>query len=343
MSLIWFALIIGVSIFVHELGHYLGARLQGVAVKTFAIGLGPRLAGFTAWGTVWRLNWIPLGGYAEIDGMMPQDQHGYNRLRLPGKLLVLAGGVVMNFLLAWILMGALFSTQGYPQTDPSRITVIRTVEGSLAQQMGLYANDVIVAVDGKAITSLEQISSVREQPGPHTFTVERSGSRVELEFIWDSTREKIGFEYQAQSSTEVLPFWQGAWKGVELTLSLIPQMVTTLVGGLGQTLTGQGSGDLVGPVGIVTATGQAAQQGFFALISLMALINVSLAVFNLLPIPGLDGGRIVLAVVGSLVSLIGLKLRPEQENTLNYLGFLFLMLLFVLITFQDILRLFGGE
>lgn len=342
MSLVWFILIIGISIFVHELGHYWAAKAQKVGVKTFAIGFGPKIFGFRRWDTDWRLNWIPLGGYAEIDGMMPGENHGYNALRIPGKLLVLVGGVVMNFLLAWGLMGLLFSTQGFPQADPSRIQVIRVVEGSLAQSVGLKAGDVIVAIDGKPVQDPSDLAKIREATGTYNLQLVREGETLNLNLLWDGSQERIGVEYNAVVTNQRLPFFQGAFEGIQLTIQMVPRMVSALVGGIGQTLSGQGSGELVGPVGIVSATGQAAQQGVWGLVSLMALINVSLAVFNLLPIPGLDGGRILLTLVGGVAVLFGRRLRPEQEASVNYFGFLFLLLLFVLITFQDIRRLIGG-
>ena len=102
MSLFWFLVIIGVSVFVHELGHYLAARLQGVRVKAFSVGFGPVLWRREAWGTEWRLSAIPLGGYADIEGLLPEEKgRGYDALPFLGKLLVLVAGVAMNVLLAW--------------------------------------------------------------------------------------------------------------------------------------------------------------------------------------------------------------------------------------------------
>jgi regulator of sigma E protease len=203
-------LILGVSIFIHELGHYLSARLQGVRVPAFSIGFGPPLLRFRWAGTEWRLSLIPLGGYAEIEGMAPDftpegkplpPRTGFAGLSLPGKVLVLVGGVLMNLLLAWFLMAWVYTAQGIPKPVEQHAQVISVVEGSLAQAIGLQPGDLIVAIDGRPLQHYTDLNEVKAKTGPHTLTVVRDGRTLEIRFVWDGTRDKLGVRYGPRWST----------------------------------------------------------------------------------------------------------------------------------------------
>jgi len=341
-------LILGVSIFIHELGHYLAARLQGVRVPAFSIGFGPPLLRMRWAGTEWRLSLIPLGGYAEIEGMAPDftpegrpipPRHGFAGLPLAGKVLILVGGVIMNLLLAWFLMAWVYTAQGIPKPVETHAQVISVVEGSLAQEIGLQPGDLIVAIDGRPLQHYTDLNEVKSRTGPHTLTVERQGKTIDIRFVWDGTRDKLGVRYGPEVAYERPGFVRAFVTAVETSLRFLPEMLRSFTRGLAGLLVGSPSNELVGPVGIVNLAGEAAKAGLMAVVQLAALINLSLAVFNLLPIPGLDGGRLLLVFLNAVS---GGRIRPEHEALINFIGFVFLILLMVLITFQDVQRLFGS-
>lgn len=341
-------LILGVSISIHELGHYLAARLQGVRVPAFSIGFGPPLVRVRWAGTEWRLSLIPLGGYAEIEGMAPDftaegkpipPRHGFAGLSLPGKVLVLVGGVLMNLLLAWLLMAWVFTAQGIPKPVNTHAQVISVVEGSLAEEIGLRPGDLIVAIDGRPLERYTDLNKVKSTTGPHTLTVQREGRTVEIRFVWDGTRDKLGVRYGPEVVYEHPGFVRAFTTAVGTSLRFFPEMLRSFARGLAGVLVGTPSNDIVGPVGIVSLAGEAAKAGLLAVLQLAALINLSLAIFNLLPIPGLDGGRLLLVLLNAIS---GGRIRPEQEAMINFIGFIFLILLMVLVTFQDVQRFFGS-
>ncbi len=342
MSLFWFIVIIGVSIFVHELGHYLAARLQGVRVPVFSIGFGPAILRFHAAGTEWRIALIPLGGFALIEGMAEEpgeEPKGYAKLPFWGKVAVLLGGVFMNLLLAWLLLAYVFQVQGVPQPIETEAQIIEVLPGSLAERVGLKPGDVIVAIDGEPLKHYTDLGKIKERPGKHVLTVRRGEETLTLELVWDPREGKIGVRYGPRVEMERLPFFRGFLYAVSFSLKILPAMAKSFVLGIAGLFLGQPSSDLVGPVGIVSLTGQAARQGPVALAQLTATINLSLAVFNLLPIPGLDGGRLFLLF---LRRLFGRRFTPEKEALLNLMGLAFVFLLLILITFRDLARLFGG-
>jgi regulator of sigma E protease len=186
-GLFWLVIILGISIFVHELGHYWAAKWQGVQVKNFAIFLGPTLLKFDRFGTTWRLNSIPLGGYAEIDGMQPEDTHGYAALPAWRKLIILVGGVVMNLLLAWVLVATLASVRGIPTpTTPPQVQISSVLAGSLAEKSGFKSGDVALKLNGVALSNPDDFRKFRDTEGPKTILVQRGEQTVELKFTWDN-------------------------------------------------------------------------------------------------------------------------------------------------------------
>ncbi|SEJ61181.1 regulator of sigma E protease [Deinococcus reticulitermitis] len=358
-GLIWTVILFGIAVFLHELAHYALARAQGVSVRSFSIGMGPVLLKRQWKGTEWRVSALPLGGYVEIDGMAPEDD-GQGRARQPtrgfaalpawGKVAVLLAGPLMNLVLGIGLMTASFSAQGIPALDRARIEDVQA--GSRAQTLGLQAGDVIVAIDGRDLPETrvvggreapgyEGVRDALAQPGPHTFTVERSGTPRDVRFDWQPSvggeRQRLGIRY----GPDVQPAGIGTALSTALstTAQAGPQVLRSFAALFGQFFTFDLSPDenVSGPIGTAEIVSRAAELGPWALVQIATLLNLSLAFFNLLPIPGLDGGRILLVLVGALR---GRPLSFAQEQAINFAGFAFLMTLIAFVWLRDVARFF---
>lgn len=342
-----FVIVLGVLVFIHELGHYLAARWRGVHVEAFSIGFGGALASWTdRHGTIWKLCWLPLGGYVKLHGQeQPADASPETRAAWqPGRTfheksvlsraIVVAAGPVANFVLAAILFAVLFAVSGRPLIEP---VIGEVVANSPAAQAGLMAGDRIESIDGKAITRFEDIQAVvSTHPGqPITMQVNRQGQSQQFAATPDSqtivgrTVGMLGIRggkviYQPVSPIEAIP------DGIAQTWSVAGQTLS----GVWQMITGQrGTDDLGGPLRIAQLSGQVAQLGFASLISFIAVLSVNLGLVNLFPIPVLDGGHLVFYAVEAI------RGRPLPPRALEYgfrAGFALLIGLFVFATWNDL-------
>ena len=364
LGLLWTVLIIGLATFLHELAHYALARWQGVAVKSFSIGMGPVLLRRDWRGTEWRLSLLPIGGYVEIDGMAPVEDgvnaqgqpvyrhptHGFARLGAWGKVAVLLAGPLMNLLLAIGLMTVTFTAQGIPAPDRARIESVQA--GSRAAALGLQADDVVTAIDGQDIPETVTVSgaaapgweSLRQslgRAGPRTFTVERGGEARTVTFDWQPTvngqRQLLGIRYGPDVQPASVPVAVGT--ALTTTVQAVPQVLRAFGNLFARLFTLNLTPDenVSGPIGTAQIVSQAASTSPWALVQVGVLLNLSLAFFNLLPIPGLDGGRILLVVFGALR---GRPLTFSQEQAVNFAGFAFVMTLMLFVVVRDVGRFF---
>lgn len=359
LGLIWTILIIGIATFLHELAHYALARWQGVAVKSFSIGMGPVL-GRRAWrGTEWRLSLLPIGGYVEIDGMAPTEEpdgsyrqptRGFAGLPAWGKVAVLLAGPLMNLLVAIVLMTITFTSQGVPAPDRARIEAV--LPNSRALALGLQTGDVITAINGQDIPDLltldgrqaagwESVRATLGQDGRKTLTVERAGTVREVAFDWtarvNGVAQKLGIQYGPDVQAASLPVAFAT--SVQTTVQAVPQILRAFGTLLGRFVTLDLSRDenVSGPIGTAEIVSRAAALSPWALVQVAVLLNLSLAFFNLIPIPGLDGGRILLVLIGAV------RRRPltlAQEQAINVAGFAFVMLLMAFVVVRDVSRFF---
>ncbi len=368
VGLLWTLLLISIATFLHELAHYALARWQGVQVNSFSIGMGPIVFKRRWRGTEWRLSLLPIGGYVEIDGMAPEEvrtgegevsyrqaTRGFAALPAWGKTAVLLAGPLMNLLLAISLMTLTFASQGIPAPDRARIESVQP--DSRAQTLGLQTGDVITAidgqdipdtlqVDGRTVTGWENLRNVLGTPGPHTFTLERAGPSGTLEtrdvtFDWTPTvngqRQLLGIGY----GPDIVPAGAGTAFRTSLTTTAeaVPQVLRAFGNLFGRFLTLNFAQDenVTGPIGTTEIVSRAAALSPWALVQVATLLNLSLAFFNLIPIPGLDGGRILLVLVGVL------RRRPlsfSQEQAINVAGFAFVLLLMTFVVVRDVSRFF---
>lgn len=358
-GLLWTALIIGIATFLHELAHYALARMQGVAVKSFSVGMGPVFFRRHWRGTEWRLSLLPIGGYVEIDGMAPepddagkatQPTRGFAALPALGKIAVLLAGPLMNLLVAIGLMTLSFTSQGVPA--PDRVRIESVVAASAAQRLGLQAGDVITAIDGRDIPESLKIQgrtapgweAVRDtltRAGRHSFTVERAGATRQVAFDWQPTqggqRQLLGIRYGPDVRPATVPV--AVATAFQVTAEAVPQVLRAFAGLFQRFLTLDLSRDenVSGPIGTAEIVSRAAALSPWALVQVGVLLNLSLAFFNLIPIPGLDGGRILLVLIGALR---GRPLSFSQEQAINLAGFAFVMLLMVFVVVRDVSRFF---
>lgn len=357
LTALTFALILTSAVVVHELAHFLNARSVCVPVRAFSVGIGPVIARWRARGTEWRISLLPLGGYVDLPGMGPKVGED-GELRHPdegiatkgwaAKIWVLIGGVIANYLLGIVLLAwAVVLQPGYrelttgvvPEAGGSTIGVV--VEGSAAEQLGILPGDRVLALNDVTDPLPEQIVEQVRSADSLRFTLERDGDVLEIDTAWPIVPVD-GTPLLGVQIAPILPavtFPQALSEAAMFGVRIVPDMVRGFVQGFGAAITGRENDDVAGPIGMVSLVNQATRIGLAPVILLAAVINFSLAVFNLLPIPGLDGGRMLLTTV---IALRGKPFRPGQEEQLHFIGIMAVLALIVLITFRELGALFGG-
>ena len=362
-GILWTLVIIALATFMHELAHYWGAKLQGVPVKSFSVGMGPILVRQQWRGTEWRLSLLPIGGYVEIDGMAPDTlpdgrmdsaKHGFALLPAWGKVAILLAGPVMNLLLAFLLLAGNFAANGVQKLLPNRAVISQVVVGSRAETLGFKTGDVVTAIDGQALPVSETVNGEQvggytrvaralSVAGPHTFTVQDAAGSRSIRFDWTPTvngqKAKLGIGYGPDSSVNRVGMLGALGASGQTIVQAVPSVLKAFGNLFSRFFTLNFSQDqgVVGPVGTGQVVSEAAKLGGWALVLIGATINLSLGFFNLLPIPGLDGGRILLVLVGAV------RRRPltfAQESAVTTAGFGLVMLLSLFVVVRDLSRFF---
>ena len=328
----------GVMIFCHELGHFLVAKRVGVTVHAFALGFGPRLVGFQRGGTQYAINLLPFGGYVRLAGEdldQSADPGSMRSKTVWQRMAVVAAGPVMNLLLAVIIFSSLALVQGVPVGVSNRIGQL--MSGWPAEAAGLRPGDAIVAIDGVPMGDGQAvIDTIHRNPNKTLrLTVERDGQRFEVQVTSRlDRRQNIGLiGFRPESIRERMGLDRALWWG----LTTVVQYIGAILAAIGALFrTGQFFEQLSGPVAAVSFLGEAAQVGAEAFLYTAALLSIMIGIFNLLPVPALDGGRFLFLVVEAFRRR---PVDPKREGYIHLVGFALLILLLVTLTIRDIGRL----
>jgi regulator of sigma E protease len=346
-TILAFLLVLGVLIFVHELGHYLAARWRGVHVERFSIGFGRAIA---SWqdrrGCEWRVGWVPLGGYVKMHGMeFAQDTppepgtfragESFHEKSVGDRAIVVFAGPAFNFLLAALIFAAVFATYGRPLGTTAVQTV---VAGSAAERAGMQPGDRILALDGERVTRFEELQR-HIQPRanqPVEMLIRRGDQEMKLVATpaarSEDGRGMLGVTGGAIERERLDPFSavaSGTWHMVVVsgqTLSGVWQMITGA----------RGAEEIGGPLRIAQLSGEVADMGLLPLLTFIALLSVNLALINLFPIPILDGGHLVFYAAEAI------RGRPLTMRAQEYAfrgGFALLVTLMLLATWNDLTQL----
>jgi len=380
MNIIIFFVVLLVLVVVHEFGHFSMAKFFGIRVDEFGFGFPPKLFGIKKGETEYTFNLLPIGGFVKIFGENPDDENtnGPDRNRSfvhkPKwqQAIVLVAGVIANFLLAWVLFSIGFMS-GFPTSvdseangqnlDDVHLVVVSAAKESLAEMAGLKSGDKIVSVmhthfinqsNNKVKTEEHTIQEINKTTFK-SFIIEHANEEIELGYIRGKNSEenkinivkitpngkdgeaKIGISMD-MIGTSKLSFFNSFLEGGKLTLLVTKSTAVGLFSLVFDGIRGQGSLDSVtGPVGMVGIAGDAYQFGFVYLLSFAALISVNLGIINLLPFPALDGGRLFFLLIEKIK---GSRISPNVANTANMVGFSILLLLMLVITLHDIVKLF---
>lgn len=363
MTVLVFILALAVLVFVHELGHFLVAKISGIRVDEFGIGFPPKIIGFKRGETTYTLNAIPFGGFVKIFGEDPNPDSmagpdsSRSMVNKPKYIqaLVLVAGVTFNIVFAWLLISLGFMIgmpvpQGYVENIPienAALTITVVSPDSPAEAAGLKAGDKIV--------KLESGSDIKNQPVAADISpfivahkdqqIAITYTRADVQNVAQVTPKEGIIQDQVAIGVAVdelgilqLPIHKAFWEGMKLTGYIIKTTAEGLGQFLYQAVTGHARlADVTGPVGIAGLVGDARELGVVYLLSFIAFISVNLAIINLLPFPALDGGRLLFILIEKIK---GSAINPKIANTINGIGFAFLIIVMLVVTFQDIFKLF---
>ncbi len=333
-------LVFGAVIFIHELGHFTTAKLCGIKVNEFALGMGPTLFHFKKGETTYALRLLPIGGFVSMEGEdeASDDERSFTRAPVWKRIIVVVAGAVMNMILGFLVLVILVSQQS---AITSR-TVSQFAENASTQASGLQIGDEILAVNGRRCFIADDVvyEFVRTQDGTADLTVLRDGKKVELPDVRFTTQPLEDGTTSLVIDFKVLPIEKTVFNVVKeaglWTCSLSRMIFLSLI----DLVTGRVAiNNLSGPVGIVTVISEAASIGWQPILMILAMITVNLGIFNLIPFPALDGGKLFLL----LIEAIRRKPLPEKyEIVINLVGFAALMCLMLFVTYNDIARLVTG-
>lgn len=317
-------------ILLHELGHFTVAKLVGIKVNEFSIGMGPKLLQRQEGETKYTLRILPIGGYVKMEGEDEDssDPRSFGKASPLARMAVLAAGAFMNFVLAIIVLSIVTFNTGVPTT-----TIDEIEPNSPAQNSDIIKGDKIVEINNIKIDSWETLAD--------TINSSESGEELEIDIIRNNREKTIKIMPNQQEDGRrvigIRPKYEksfissikGGFQKTGMFLKLMFQFVEMIFRGEVSTK------DLAGPVGVINEVGQAAKMGFTNLLFMLGFISVNLGFFNLLPIPALDGSRLVFAFI-ELVR--GKPIDPEKENFIHLMGFVFLILLMLIVTYRDLIR-----
>ncbi|MCU0651632.1 MAG: RIP metalloprotease RseP [Candidatus Omnitrophica bacterium] len=347
ISLVIFLFVFGILILVHEFGHFIVAKKVGVRVERFSLGFGKVLLSRKSKGTEYTLNALPLGGYVKLAGDVPGECSGKSDEYLsktPGqRAAIIFCGPLVNYLLGFFCFWLIFFT-GYPTLTTK---VGGLLDGFGAKDAGVQIGDQIISVDGQKVAYWEELQKAMQAKGnvpQMKFSILRNGKEIGLEIkikekeIQDLIGSKqsiglIGITPVDEIITVRHSFWQSCFLGIEKTWYLTEMTYKALW----RMITGRLSfrDSVTGPLGIFYITSKAAHLGIIALIHLMAVLNISLAIFNLLPLPVLDGGHILLLAIEKIR---GRALSIKAEQVVTHFGLTLIITLAVIATYNDILK-----
>lgn len=359
LTAITFLVILTILVLIHELGHFLVARMVGVRVEEFGLGLPPRIWGKKFGDTIYSLNWLPIGGFVRLAG---EDADPDSKAKVkPAKLneyfwarskkersAILVAGVFMNFVLAVaITMGLLL----YGVKEPSgKLHIERVVPNSPAASVGLKVDDVILSVavvpdpPKTTVTPNDLISFVKDNAGKEIVIIVNRGGEVGTFKVTPRKDVPPGEGPLGVAITDLelrrYPLHEAPGKSLTITLSRARDMGVSLGATVWRLVTLRApEADVAGPIGIAQVTGVAVSFGWAAVLEFASILSLNLAVLNILPIPALDGGRLLFVF---LEKILGKKVRPAFERSTHQVGMLILLGLIVLVSINDIVRLVRG-
>lgn len=352
-TIITFVIILGLLVFVHELGHFVMAKRAGMQVEEFGFGFPPRMFGIKKGETIYSLNWIPIGGFVKIageDGGEGQNPRSFANKNAWQRFLVLVAGVTMNVIFAWFLTTIAMSVgiptfiedgQELPKSanvDNVSVVFSNIVEDSPAQVAGMKAGDTIVSINGEQIDSREELQQLtKDNAGKDTTFVLKRGDETLEKVVVPRVNPPEG-QGPLGVSIDMLayvsyPWYEVIFRALTHTINMVWFTIKTFAELLGQWLSGQKVSEAIsGPVGIAVITRDVAQLGFIYLLQFTALLSINLAVINAVPFPALDGGRILFLAIEKLR---GRKLPEKAEQVANTAGFALLILLMIFVTVRD--------
>ncbi len=346
LTIVALLIVLGAVVFVHELGHFMAARWAGVRVNTFSIGFGPALI---KWhdkrGTLWKIACVPLGGYVSIYGQedmfdrkkyadLPADKKVGHYLSAPAwkQFIIIAAGVVMNFILAWFLYSTIFMFQ--PKTVQLPV-VGQVIQESIAFNAGVKPGDTVIRIDGENITNWGELIIAKELASNRDADVLLARG-TKLVSVKLSPAERWGLIADG-SKTELRK--KGFFGAIHAGARETYYQSKTLVVVLKQIITGERSSKQLGSfITIAEVSGKALAIGVFALMSIIALLSVNLAIINLLPLPVLDGGYLLILIIEGVTRR---KLQGRAMEIAIMVGWALILGLFILTMWNDLARVFG--
>jgi len=353
ISILSFVLVIGVLVFIHELGHFIVAKKIGAKVEEFALGFGPAFFKKKYKDTIYRLNILPIGGYIKIfgenDDSEMQNSESFASKTPLKKAAVLVAGVTMNFLLAVTILIWVFVT-GFKPLIPNvatlpgivntqRVEVVEVVDNSPAKEAGIKKGDIIISINNKPIYNFFELIKLINASEGKLLSVKllQNTEEKEVTLIPKKQNEVYQIGVITEDKGEIsAPLHWAIINSFKLSFDLAKLTVIgffELIVGIFSRFTL--SDQVVGPVGIAVATGTFAQMGASYLFQLIAIMSLSLAIINIMPIPALDGGH--LFILG-LERLFGKEIGQKYKNYASMIGFALLMLLMIAITWKDFIR-----
>lgn len=370
VTLIIFLLVFSLLVLIHEWGHFFAARRFGIKVEEFGIGFPPKL--FKLFkdkkGTIYTINALPLGGFVRLYGenafdkrVLKSDQ-AFAHKKIWQRITVVVAGVLMNFILAWALISIGFMVGMKPflvdQADVQwaqeqgffegyGLYLTQVSDNSPLAELDLSEFSVITQINGNQVTADNTFLSEIKPSEPIELKIENAQTqKSELFTVIPSSEGRLGISLSHQPLMSTLqtvqyPVYQAPWEGLKETGRLswaTIKLFGQVVGGIVTRL--EVSDGVGGPVAIFQETGRAVERGWVDLLQFTALISISLGVINVMPIPALDGGRLLFLLIEGV---IGKRLNPKHEAIIHLIGFAFLLGLILLVTWNDIWRLIGVD